>query len=403
MLLCAITGFRPLCIRGQEEANKPMRTRTTPRRSLTASAHIRGFTILEIMVGMIMGLLTMLAIYQLFTVSEGRRRTVASVSQAQSAGALALFAIERDIRSAGLGFASLDPSYLGCSVRAYKSGRNPSAFTFPFLPVEIVGGNELRVLTGSSGNMFAGARYNASASRVFKMERSNAGFQPGDVMVGTADANTSDCLLMEVTAGAGSTVTLPDGVTSEAEPNVRHLNTSYTNYYTGVTSNATRNGGSFSNLLDGGASSLGEGWLFSLGPTPSRNVWSISNNQLMRYNFLDEDASNGVAVAQDVLEMAAEYGFDKDGDGTINSGNEWTATDTALTPPNWGKVLAIRVAILVRSSHFERDEVTPDEPRWANGSKTFAMSSAGSDWKHYRYRVYESVIPLRNTIWGQIQ
>ena len=82
-----------------------------------------GFTIIEIMVGLAIGLLTLLAIYQLFATSEGRRRTVAAVSQAQSAGAMALFSIERDIRSAGLGFASLDTTYLGCTVTASNSDR----------------------------------------------------------------------------------------------------------------------------------------------------------------------------------------------------------------------------------------------------------------------------------------
>lgn len=77
------------------------------------------------------------AIYQLFAVSGSGRRTVAAVSQAQSAGALALFAIERDIRSAGLGFASLDTTYLGCKVKATNTARSPSEFEFPFQPVEI--------------------------------------------------------------------------------------------------------------------------------------------------------------------------------------------------------------------------------------------------------------------------
>ena len=61
--------------------------RTSPRRS------VQGFTIIEIMVGLVIGLLTLLAIYQLFAVSEGRRRTVVAVTQAQSAGAMALFSI----------------------------------------------------------------------------------------------------------------------------------------------------------------------------------------------------------------------------------------------------------------------------------------------------------------------
>lgn len=363
---------------------------------------VQGFTIIEIMIGLAIGLLTLLAIYQLFSTSEARRRTTSAVSQAQTAGSLALFAIERDIRSAGLGFAGMDPTYLGCEVQAYKrTGRATASYTFPLLPVQIVGGNELRVLTGSSANMFIGARYSASASGVFTMERSNAGFQAGDVVVGTSDSDASKCLLMEVTAGAGSSITGPGGV-AEEDPSVRHTTGGYTSFYTGASVTPERNGGSSVDMLDGGATSLGEGWLFSLGNQPTRNVWRVQNNQLMRYNFLDETDAKSVAVAEDVLQMVAEYGFDKDGSGKIDKDYEWTSSDVALVAPNLGRLMAIRVAMLVRSSQYERDAVTSAAPKWANGSKDFVMG-ADEDWQHFRYRVYERVIPLRNTIWGQQQ
>ena len=257
------------------------------------------------------------------------------------------------------------------------------------------------MLTGSSANMFIGARYSASASGVFTMERSNAGFQAGDVVVGTSDTDPGKCLLMEVTAGAGSSITGPGGA-AEADPSVRHMTSGYTSFYTGASLTPERNGGSFVDMLDGAATSLGEGWLFSLGNQPTRNVWRVQDNQLMRYNFLDETDTKSVAVAEDVLQMVAEYGFDKDGSGKIDKEDEWTSSDADLVSPKLGQLMAVRVAILVRSSQYERDAVTAAAPKWANGSKDFEMGT-GDDWPHYRYRVYESVIPLRNTIWGQQQ
>ena len=372
-----------------------------PRRS-PPDGRMQGFTIIEIMIGLAIGLLTLLAIYQLFSTSEGRRRTTSAVSQAQTAGSLALFAIERDIRSAGLGFAGMDSAYLGCEVQAYKrTGRDPAQYTFPLMPVQIVSGNELRVLTGSSPNMFIGARYSASASGVFTMERSNAGFQAGDVAVGTSDTDPSKCLLMEVTAGAGSSITGPGGV-AEEDPTVRHMTSGYTSFYTAASVTPERNGGTSVDMLDGGATSLGEGWLFSLGNQPTRNVWRVKDSQLMRYNFLDETDTKSVAVAEDVLQMVAEYGFDKDGSGKIDKEDEWTSSDADLVATKLGRLMAVRVAILVRSSQYEREAVTSAAPKWANGSKSFEMGT-GDEWPHYRYRVYESVIPLRNTIWGQQQ
>ncbi|MFG5775442.1 PilW family protein [Comamonas sp. J-3] len=382
-----------------------MSTLTPFTRSKRASkASMQGFSIIEIMVGMVIGLLTLLAIYQLYTTSEGRRRTVVSTSQAQSTGALALFAIERDIRSAGIGFASMDTAYLGCSVQASNSKRSPVAFQFPLQPVQIINGNELRVLTGSSGNMFVGARYSASNGGEFSMLKTNAGFQAGDIAIGTSDTDQGKCLMMEVTRGVGAVVTQQGGGAPEPYLGVDHkVAGTYTNYYTGANAVATHNG-SQNNILDGGASALGEGFLYSLGPTPSLNVWSVSNNQLMRFNWLEEATNTkNMAVAEDVMQMAAEYGFDSNGNGVIDGTDEWTASDSSIATPNLSKVIAVRVAILVRSSQFERDAVTTEAPRWANGNKTFSMGAGSSDWQHYRYRVYESVIPLRNTIWGQMK
>lgn len=373
-------------------------SRSTTSRRMPQSG-IKGFTIIEIMVGLAIGLLTLLAIYQLFAVSEGRRRTVASVSQGQSAGALALFAIEREIRSAGLGFASLDTNFLGCNVKASNTARSPAAFEFPFQPVQIKDGKELWVLTGSSGNMFVGSRFSGSLNGVFKMEKSNAGFQAGDLMVGTNDTNTSNCLMMEVTKGVGDVLTLPSGGT-EAYQGVEHKASGYTNFYTGEAVTASHNG-SDNNMLDSSATSLGEGWIYSLGPKPTLSVWKLNNGQLMRYNALVEEDTAAVSVAQDVLQMVAEYGYDEDNSGKIDKSGEWTATTPAQ--PNLGKLIAVRVAMLVRTSQFEKDEVTTDNPRWANGDKQFDMTLVDANWKHYRYRVYESVIPLRNTIWGQMQ
>ena len=331
----------------------------TPLRRMSR-VRVRGFTIVEIMVGLVIGLLTLLAIYQLFAVSEGRRRTVGSVSQGQTAGALALFAIEREIRSAGLGFASLDTTFLGCNVKASNSDRSPVAFEFPFQPVEIKDGKELWILTGSSSNMFVGARYSGSTNGEFKMEKSNAGFQPGDVIIGTKDVSTTDCLMMEVTRGVGDVVTLPSGA-KEAYQRVEHqAGGSYTNFYTNAAATATRNG-TDNNFLDSSTSNLGEGWIFNLGPKPTLSVWKISNNQLMRYDAMEKTESNAVAVGQDVLLMAAEYGYDLDGSGKIDQSSEWTATTPAA--PNLGRLIAVRAAVLVRTSQFEKDEVTTENPR----------------------------------------
>lgn len=371
--------------------HKRKRTCATP----PAMGRSLGFSLIEIMVGLVLGLASMLAIYQLYATSEGRRRTIVSISEAQTAGSMALFLIERDIRSAGLGFAGIDASHLNCSVKAYNSKRSTAAFDFPLLPVRIADGR-IWVLTGSSSNMFAGARYVGSSGGEFKMERSNAGFQAGDVILGTSDSFTDNCLLMEVTAGAD-----PTSATAAANKNQVHRKTgSYQDFYQGKEVESTRNGGANTGLLDSSKTSLGEGMLYSLGPEPTLTVWSLDDKrQLTRYNHLDETETGKVAVAQDIFQLQAEYGYDANANGAIDEEAEWTASLSPNTT-RWEQVLAVRIAILMRIPHYEKDKVTNSAPHWANGTKQFSMGSE-DEWKHYRYRVYESIVPLRNTLWGQ--
>ena len=71
-------------------------------------AMARGFSLIEIMIGLAISLASILVIYQLYATSEGRRRTIAATSEAQTSGSLALYTIKRDIQSAGLGFGNVD-------------------------------------------------------------------------------------------------------------------------------------------------------------------------------------------------------------------------------------------------------------------------------------------------------
>jgi type IV pilus assembly protein PilW len=55
-----------------------------------------------------------------------------------------------------------------------------------------------------------------------------------------------------------------------------------------------------------------------------------------------------------------------------------------------------------RSAQFEKQEVTNAAPTWTfDGTTTqeFDLEKTDADWKHYRYKVYETVVPLRNVLW----
>ena len=105
-----------------------------------------GFSLIELMVGMVIALIGVLVIFQVFAVSEKYKRTSTSGSDSQQNGSIGLFTIERDLRMAGYGLA--DTTLLGCTVRAYNETRTPQDFTFTFRPLFITQGAGNNATTG---------------------------------------------------------------------------------------------------------------------------------------------------------------------------------------------------------------------------------------------------------------
>jgi type IV pilus assembly protein PilW len=113
-----------------------------------------------------------------------------------------------------------------------------------------------------------------------------------------------------------------------------------------------------------------------------------------------------------IVNLQALYGKDTDGDGVIDKYDKTSPT----TNDGWRQVLAVRIAVVARSNQPERDEVTTTQPQWDLGNVTVGdltpsncytnskcvplKVDQASDWKNYRYKVYDTVIPLRNVLWN---
>ena len=360
-----------------------------------------GFSLLEVMIGVMIGMIGIVVIFQSLQIWESRKRTTASGSDAQVAGTLGMFNLERDLRLAGFGFGK--STYMGCTVSAYDTtGRG--AFTFPLVPVQIVDGgaagpDQIISLHGNSAIYTDTQNFTLSSVSSKKAQTSRNGYQVNDVIV--AAGNTfppGDCAMAQV-----SGLTNADGLT------VDHLGLRY-NAPAGTVPLAAPTGS--------GAGSFTAGVLFNLGPTPQRMMWRVSGNVL---SWSEDIGASGTwnDVAEGIVDLQAEYGIDTNNDGQIASA-EWTST--APMAANWLNLRAIRVALLARSQQYEKPgvdaanvatHVTPNLPTWT-GSATSPFvvknldGSAGTGtpanpadhWKNYRYRVYEEVIPLRNVIWG---
>ena len=67
-----------------------------------------------------------------------------------------------------------------------------------------------------------------------------------------------------------------------------------------------------------------------------------------------------------------------------------------------GEVVAVRVAVVARSPQLEKTAVSPATlPLWNGGTLANggAISLTGTA-QQYRYKVYQTTIPLRNVIWN---
>lgn len=387
-----------------------MSTSFQRRRPGRAALQARGFSLIEILIGVAIGLIAVLVIFQTFSVFGTRARTTTSGSDAQVSGTLGLFTLERDLRLAGLGFGRAQATVVGCTVNADDAGR---VFSFSLVPVQIVqnatagGPVTLNVLYGNSSFYSAEQTFTASTA-TSKTAVNRTGFQLGDLMVvATPSAGAAGpCALVEVTGNTNA-----DGLT------VDHASTSYVSFYgDGTTSVSSR-----FNPSAGPTGTFTAGTLYNLGPDPRRNSWTITSNRILSVSDLIHAPATALDVAEGIVNLQAEYGLDTDGDSIVDS---WTTTDP--TAGNWLQVRAIRVAILARSEQLEPlittgsvpTNVTTVAPRWSCGSNAagcaFAMTDLNStsdsftgaadasanNWRNYRYRVYEKVIPLRNMIWG---
>jgi type IV pilus assembly protein PilW len=371
-----------------------------------------GISIVEILVGVAIGLIGTVAIFQAVAVWSKHTATTTSGGDAQVAGTLALFSIERDLKQAGHGFGRAQTPVMGCNVAATDT--SPArVFNFNLSPVAIAasaGGapDTISVLYGNSSFFVEEADFTDATATTKKLRR-RGGFKLGDVAVVAvnpgASAATANCQLIQITDD-----TDPDGYT------VGHTTAPFVSFYAASSPAAASR---FNSAVAPGALS---GTMYNLGPDPRLNVWSIQNfKALVRSDTIHNPALQ-IQIGDGVINLKAEYGVDNDGNGTISTA-EWQNTP----PADWRQVLAIRVAVLVRSRQFEtsRDAgasnaggaVTPtaNNPYYFGDSvnRKFLMTNVDgtadaygnadvnpNNWRYYRYRVYERVIPLRNMLWG---
>jgi len=385
-----------------------------------------GLSLIELLVAMVMGLVVTLAITNVVVIGEAHKRTTTASNETGQTSAYVAYVLDRMLRGAGSSFAQSWNlgGVFGCRLSAARSGtsilpRTATAFPAPFAgflggagatnsgnlrvaPLLIAknqsaGGSDVLVVMGGgiAGDVSRAIRPPGTGVPSDGLRVDNTiGMAAGDIQL-ISQSGVSDCLIEQVASSftnSNSNQILPfNGAT----------------YYTSSGATTT-----FSTLRSGGAA-----YLTALGNAGANNVQFQligvgANNTLFGYDLLRSDGTDAPqALADGVAELHAVYGLDTNGDGILDT---WAAPDDTgydiatlmTTPSTLRQIVAVRVVLVLRSSNYEKDTVAPatlalfsDLTNAAGTSLTQTVDlTVSTDYPHYRYRVVETTIPLRNML-----
>lgn len=364
----------------------------------------RGMSLVELMVGMLIGLIGVVIITHLYLTNEQYKRSTTGSGTAQVNGTIALYTIERDVRMAGYGLnhsgalgctcdAVANP---GCSpVQYYYNGTyssppaaSPSGAlpSLAFVPVVITetanAADSITLLYGNGPERMLPSKLSESMpqpSSELKVDGTE-GFYEGDLVL-IADSS-GQCMMTQLTQIQASASHLQHNPTSDWNP---------------------VGGGSLLPKFNSGA------LVFNLG-FPISRTYDISGGNLR----VSENLTIGgapVTLVDDIVDLQAQYGKDDGGgggtpdDGVVDTWDSSSPTNAA----GWQQVLALRIAVLSRSQNYERPDNPGDacaattaanQPKWAGSALTFpTLQVAGVLPSCYKHRAFETIVPLRNMIW----
>jgi type IV pilus assembly protein PilW len=338
-----------------------------------------GFGLVEILVGLAIGLIATLVIVQVNSTFEGQKRSTSGNADAQTNGSIALYTIQRAVQNAGFGlpaFSAINQP-LKCSPSpTVDHDGDASTPNIGIFPVTITDGGAAAgasdsiiirsgLATSTGGTPIAISGVAGTALNV----ANNLGCAIGDVAIIT---NGTNCAMTKVIAPMAATTQ----VTLE----------------------------SAAGAANGATLACMRGW--------SETQYQVFNNNLM------ENVASSVAG---IVNIQMQYGISAaDNDNQVTawvdaSGATWGPVAINTSVANRNRIKAVRIAVVARNGLLEKENVTNVCSSLTAASPTGLCAWAGSatspapaidlsndaNWRRYRYRVFEATIPLRNMIWSR--
>lgn len=354
----------------------------------------RGFSLVELLVAVLIGLVGILAMTQAYLTSDRFNRATTGEGSAQTSGLVALYSIERDVRMSGYGIAS--SAALGCGAIDWYYDPNYSASIQAGSPLPTLSLAPITITTDGTNPDAITVMYSTSADRQmptsilsFNAKSSEVsvdgvwGFTDGDLVLFVNSTGTTRCTLGKITQvqSGPQKLQLNPGVSAPYNPPAW---------------------GSFPGSYTSGDAILNLG-------NPIVRTYSINSNRLrVTDSLLQAGGAAPLDIVEGIVDMRAQYGKDNGASGgTANDGivDEYSNV-TPTTSAAWQQVLSIRMGLLARVGVYEKPtagsncDATTTARTWSGGTFTkLDVATATSEDRCYRYRVFETTIPLRNMIW----
>ena len=351
-----------------------MSTRTLP----AARALQRGISLIELMVGVVIGMLAVLVIYQTFAVAEGVKRQTISAGDAQQTGMLATYLLGVEFGNAGNGISTNVGDLASCpDTKDIKTTMRPVALVITRGADDdkpdsfVVNYSTARSVVTPSVFMSK-----TDAGGTTYTVQSPTGFKAGDMVVGiTGDGRCERRTITAVSApdANGNVVLTHAGSTYEYLPTMRLIN---------------------------------------IGPatTTQRVLYDVASGVLRSTDLVTAGAV-AQPLSSSIMNMKLQYGIDTDGDGNVDA---WTAATgdyavdkvLAFSGAELRRIKAVRIGMIVRSDEYDRDAPTFDWTLFECTAQekvdyTCPDPIKGTLPANYKYRAYETIVPLRNPMWNR--
>lgn len=297
--------------------------------SAAAPRASRGFSLIELMVSMVIGLFILAGVVYVMANSRKNYETTDYTARLQENARFALHYLSYDLRNAG---------FWGCSdtvtwTTSAVDGEDHQSLATLYgdrIRIEYADpNNALAVATGvTSGS--STININTSAPSPYKTSPSGAGIAAGDWVIISDCASAEDAIVASVTS---SSITLAGTLTQNfsGAPEIRKLISH--RYYVAPSTN----GGDFAVLCRENQ----KGAVNDPGSSPVCINASTST--------LDQ-----TDLVQGVEYLRVLYGEDTDGDGVANAYQDRSAVT------NWNSVVAVQLGLLVRSVSNYRPDINPN-------------------------------------------